>query len=317
MLDKIFIRYLRSFIATPRLNRSSTSSEYQMVDEIGRNLIYKYHSAADKAFMTHWTDSVGREQTILTVIFVCCFPAAVLGIMISYSKISSLRTEQQQLFLLFLMMPIKELENQRIKTFLTTGKTGKNKNEESNNVDVQIEATLTKTERILQAAADAVIVFDGFTLKIEVFNAAAESIFGCNQNETVGRLITDFLPSDVIELQLASFDRLHEKQDEEAAAEEERNSSDDSDEEKKGKRKHSVSIELQENSGKNKGNEKKDGDKDTKKDTKKKRKRKRDRILIQVQSNLCKENCKNLSKESFYSSFRKIRFSEHCQYRKH
>jgi len=182
------------------------------MDALGRKLIYKYHSNADKIFLNHWVDAVGIEKTVLCIILIVSFPAAIFGAVISYYRLSKLQIEEQQLFKLFLMMPIKDLEKPRIKNFLTTGKIGKcKKEEEGDNVDLQIEATLTKTERILQAAGDAVIVFNGFTLKIEVFNAAAEKLFGTSQSETVDKLITDFLPSDVIEIQLASFDRLHEK----------------------------------------------------------------------------------------------------------
>lgn len=48
-----------------------------------------------------------------------------------------------------------------------------------------LDESKTKSEGILQAAADAIITFDSKTMKIDVFNTSAEKMFGYNMKNDV------------------------------------------------------------------------------------------------------------------------------------
>lgn len=76
---------------------------------------------------------------------------------------------------MFLLIPVDIIEKTpEIKHFLETGE----RKDSTKRMQAMLQDNKAKTERLLQAAADAVIIFNSGTLQVETFNAAAESMFG-------------------------------------------------------------------------------------------------------------------------------------------
>lgn len=76
---------------------------------------------------------------------------------------------------MFLLIPVEIIDSTpEIRHFLETGE----RTDATKRMQKMLKDTQAKTERLLQAAADAVIIFNAKTLSVETFNLAAEAMFG-------------------------------------------------------------------------------------------------------------------------------------------
>ena len=76
---------------------------------------------------------------------------------------------------MFLLIPVQVIDSTpEIRHFLETGE----RLDSTKRMQKMLKETQAKTERLLQAAADAVIIFSSSSLAVETFNLAAEAMFG-------------------------------------------------------------------------------------------------------------------------------------------
>jgi len=270
-LAEIYISLIQNLVASYSNTSSPNDETYQKLHYIETNYL--------RPNMNQVVDLLS-ENTLSTMrtfraIIYSLFAAGIVSVLCSYflaaKPFDRLLLEHKKIAELFLLLPIKVVEeNPDIKMLLTTGKINQGSGEES--LDLQIEATQTKTERILQASADAVIIFDATTLKVEVFNAAAEKMFGYTSDHMIGKEVTNIIPSDAIEEQRLILEKRLKKIDDEKEEQERlaREKSAESEGKEKGKKDDKDKMEKMEKM------EKKDKkDKDKKETNKKSKKEKR------------------------------------------
>jgi class 3 adenylate cyclase len=147
--------------------------------------MYSLYSAAAEAILQ------ARLDFAATFILIsCCVLIGFLVIMsiAAFPLMNNAIAEHEALYRFVLFLPPSVIEeSEPIKHFLATGKI--TNTDDLKSIDQEIEHTQDRTNNVIQAAADAIIVFDSKTLNIVVFNTAAERMFGYDAEDVMDQRV--------------------------------------------------------------------------------------------------------------------------------
>jgi PAS domain S-box-containing protein len=148
------------------------------------------------AFMTILADAfsgtISTAKSIILIIFIVSIPSALFILVFIMLPLFAIETEHENTIKLLLLIPLNVIESTpEIKEFLVSGKLTSIEEK----MQIMLEESRAKAEGILQAAADAIVTFDKENFTIDVFNAAAERMFGYSRAEIVkcniGKIINE------------------------------------------------------------------------------------------------------------------------------
>eukprot|EP00727_Mastigamoeba_balamuthi_P005912 m51a1_g1940 putative adenylate guanylate cyclase (1618) ;mRNA; r:928142-933822 len=126
-----------------------------------------------------------------SIVFALSFPVVLVTYLLLGQLVGQVREENVQTMRMLLMVPVAVLDSvSSIRTFLETGE----HDSFAGKMVAALEESNVRTKSILEAAADAIIVMNEFGT-IEVFNRAAEQMFGYRSEEIIGHNISQLLPA--------------------------------------------------------------------------------------------------------------------------
>eukprot|EP01105_Mastigella_eilhardi_P001466 TRINITY_DN1177_c0_g1_i14.p1 TRINITY_DN1177_c0_g1~~TRINITY_DN1177_c0_g1_i14.p1 ORF type:complete len:840 (-),score=173.67 TRINITY_DN1177_c0_g1_i14:251-2770(-) len=187
-----------AYLAHVLLFRDRTIEQLQWVDPdfsvvagIDYNGTFPWHREASRLLVDYWVGRIRVNRVALALIFALSFPAAFLVYALLHSPLLAVKREHQVGLRILLLIPEDVIEEcASIKSYLESGKPTKMS---SNRHMQRALAGSDRVDRILHAAADAIIVYNAASLAIEVVNPAAEALIG-SAADIVGQPLTMFLP---------------------------------------------------------------------------------------------------------------------------
>eukprot|EP01105_Mastigella_eilhardi_P012222 TRINITY_DN2806_c0_g1_i1.p1 TRINITY_DN2806_c0_g1~~TRINITY_DN2806_c0_g1_i1.p1 ORF type:complete len:1449 (+),score=227.79 TRINITY_DN2806_c0_g1_i1:312-4349(+) len=164
---------------------------FSLLSSMEFELLYSWHSDYNIKLLNEWTTKMDRDQIVVIVLCAAAWPLAVIFYVSLHFPIQRVRKEHAHTLKMFLLLPVDVIEASRdIRHFLETG----NHISTDQRMQNMLHDTQHKFERILQAAADAIIIYHHSTLQIEIFNAAACDLFGYTVEEVTDMRISTLLP---------------------------------------------------------------------------------------------------------------------------
>ncbi|KAH3745207.1 PAS domain S-box protein [Pelomyxa schiedti] len=192
-LDNILLSSILLVSATPEINQPEHNLDLLTVHDI-LDTVWDWHSEMGQILVDYWLSRLQRSYTIVMTIFILSWPFVFGLYAVLHQPLQRIRAEHKNTLRMLLMVPGYVIdETLEIKGFLDTGKYG--------NYEERMKKMLfdsqKKTEQILQAAADAIVLYNTRSLKIEVFNMAAERMFGYTKDEIIGESVQILLHDGV------------------------------------------------------------------------------------------------------------------------
>eukprot|EP00727_Mastigamoeba_balamuthi_P003438 m51a1_g13091 hypothetical protein (655) ;mRNA; f:355-2712 len=137
--------------------------------------VFPWHRGLEAMLLAHYRGGFDVLLLYGRVVFALSWPTVLAVFALWYSPLQRVRREYKRTLQMLLMIPPKVADTvPQIKRFLETGEKS---SAQKHLLDV-LHKTQTKTERILQAAADAIVIYDPKTFVIETTNPAALNLFG-------------------------------------------------------------------------------------------------------------------------------------------
>eukprot|EP01105_Mastigella_eilhardi_P014957 TRINITY_DN33_c3_g1_i1.p1 TRINITY_DN33_c3_g1~~TRINITY_DN33_c3_g1_i1.p1 ORF type:complete len:1332 (+),score=381.30 TRINITY_DN33_c3_g1_i1:681-4676(+) len=193
-LEQLRMSYLAFVSALKNANESSltfNNTDWLAVEALEDGPITTWQGEWEVAVISFLKTKRNQAGAIALVIFCLAWPAALLAYALVHFPLQQIRQNHQYTIRMFLLVPPDVIDSvPQLKEYLETGK----HTDRARAIEKMLEDTQTKTEQILQAAADAIIVFDSESTYIEIFNAAAVKIFGYSANEILGLELAVVLP---------------------------------------------------------------------------------------------------------------------------
>eukprot|EP01105_Mastigella_eilhardi_P014942 TRINITY_DN33_c1_g2_i1.p1 TRINITY_DN33_c1_g2~~TRINITY_DN33_c1_g2_i1.p1 ORF type:complete len:1678 (-),score=438.10 TRINITY_DN33_c1_g2_i1:85-5118(-) len=190
-LDMLFTSHVVAFAETPDVNVTFDNIDWLALSALESGPVREWHNEFEADTLSLLRSRRERALTIMLVIFCMAWPAAIVAYLLIHFPLQQIRQNHQYTVRMFLLIPADVIDQlPQIKEYLETGK----HSDRAQEMQRMLEDSQTKTEQILQAAADAIIVYDTATTNIEIFNAAAERIFGFQAGEVSGMPLEKVLP---------------------------------------------------------------------------------------------------------------------------
>ncbi|KAH3743690.1 Family 3 adenylate cyclase [Pelomyxa schiedti] len=197
-IDNIFISAAVSLNDIPDVDATVGCEQWQTMDRVDQLGLWPWHLELESSLLELFLNQLEQYQAILTALFAASWPIAAIVYAVLHLPLKHIRQQHFHTLRMFLLIPVEVIENTpQIKHFLETGE----KMDATVQMRKMLRDTQTKTERLIQAAADAVIIVDFSNLIIETFNTAAETMFGWSSSEIVGSHLARLLCKEWLESQ--------------------------------------------------------------------------------------------------------------------
>ncbi|KAH3756682.1 PAS domain S-box protein [Pelomyxa schiedti] len=159
-------------------------------DSINEGAIWPWHLELEKSLYDAFLRKIYKTQGILVSLFLISALISFLQYLSLRGPLLQIQQEVEHTLRMFLLLPVDVINSTpEIRHFLETGDRLTNTAQMSR----VLREAQTKTDRILQAAADAIILYSTTTLKIDTVNAAAEAMFGWSSADIIGQDISAIL----------------------------------------------------------------------------------------------------------------------------
>ncbi|KAH3742887.1 Family 3 adenylate cyclase [Pelomyxa schiedti] len=197
-IDNIFISAAVAINNIPDKDATVSCPQWLTMDRVDERGLWPWHIKLESMLLDYFISQIERYESILTALFATAWPFAAIVYALLHIPLKQIHQQHFHTLRMFLLIPVDVIESTpQIKHFLETGE----KTDTTEQMQKMLKDTQTKTERLIQAAADAVIIVDFETLNIQTFNTAAETMFGWTSGEIVGSHLARLICKDWLENQ--------------------------------------------------------------------------------------------------------------------
>ncbi|KAH3765335.1 family 3 adenylate cyclase [Pelomyxa schiedti] len=148
---------------------SQQNKDYRVVHNLAEPL-FSWLAQFDEKLVDYWVQVLAREGLVVAIIFGLFWPTTVMVLPLLFSS----KKKKSQANVID--------EASELKQFIENGKIVNYRQR----IAKMLAQSQQKTKQILEAAADAIVVFNTGTMLIEIFNTSAQKMFGYTADEVVG-----------------------------------------------------------------------------------------------------------------------------------
>eukprot|EP01116_Phalansterium_solitarium_P000228 TRINITY_DN10134_c0_g2_i1.p1 TRINITY_DN10134_c0_g2~~TRINITY_DN10134_c0_g2_i1.p1 ORF type:complete len:1502 (-),score=473.50 TRINITY_DN10134_c0_g2_i1:59-4564(-) len=157
----------------------------------------KFLRESGKLYHQRSSDRLKFLQNALTVVFACSLPVLLIAFLVLQPVRKMIAEENTRTMRMLLMIPIDVIDNvPAIREYLDSGR----QDSAQERLKDALEQSVARNTAIISASVDGIIVMNAGYKTIEVFNPAAQRIFGFAETEIVGKNVSMLMPASIAEL---------------------------------------------------------------------------------------------------------------------